>query len=104
MLWRFGERPASGGDPPLLYDELRHRLRSGEGPWVRLPHNPALILSLLLRVHAQEQAEDQRGVVREAHPGTLTAAEAVSQLVVEQRRVAAGGRSLAEAPQHAPKG
>ena len=50
MYWRFGE---ATGDPPgplFLYDELCHRLRYGEGPWIRLPHHPALILTLLLHM------------------------------------------------------
>ena len=53
MNWHFGERPPGGGDPPLFYDEVRHCIRKGDGPEVQLPFHAALILKLLLRMHAR---------------------------------------------------
>ena len=62
MFWRFGERPREGGDPPLLYDELCHCIRKGDRPWVRLPHEPALLLKLLLRMHARGRTVTPREI------------------------------------------
>ena len=53
MNWHFGERPPGGGDPPLFYDEVRHCIRKGDGREVQLPFHAALILKLLLRMHAR---------------------------------------------------
>jgi hypothetical protein len=53
MNWHFGARPPDGGDPPLFYDEVRHCIRKGDGSEVQLPFHAALILKLLLRMHAR---------------------------------------------------
>jgi hypothetical protein len=52
-------------------------------------------------VHAEEELEDQGGVERELNRRAVAFADAVAQLVVRERWVAAVGRSLAEAPVHA---
>jgi hypothetical protein len=56
VYWRFG--PASGepAAAPLFYGEVGHFIRRGDDPWIGVPRHPALILSLLLRMHGRDRA------------------------------------------------
>ena len=56
MYWRFGPTSGDPAAAPLLYDEVGHFIRRGEGPWIGVPRHPALILSLLLRMHGRDRA------------------------------------------------
>jgi len=56
MYWRFGPTSGDSAAAPLLYDEVGHFIRRGEGPWIAIARNPALVLSLLLHVHGQGRA------------------------------------------------
>lgn len=60
MLWRLGEASAQGGKGPLVFDDVKHQLRCGEGPWVPLARNPALVLSLLARMQARGRSVPPR--------------------------------------------
>jgi hypothetical protein len=60
MLWRLGEASAADGKAPLVFDDVKHQLRCGEGAWVPLARNPALVLSLLVRMQARGRSVPPR--------------------------------------------